>query len=448
MATSLEESSSSTSEKHAPPQQNDPVLDREPEVALSGVVDIALATNPTPPPNGGVRAWLQVLGGFMLFFNSWGILNTFGVLQTYYESGALFSASSSTISFVGSIQGFLLLFVGFLVGPVYDRGHLRLLLLVGTVAVVFGLMISSIATQYWHVLLAQGFSIGIGAGCLFVPCVSIMPSYFSTKLGLAVGIASTGSSAGGLIYPIVLNELLYRIGFAWAVRVLGFIVLGTLLIPLSVMRMRVVPRKSRSFIDWSAFRDIQFMFFVIATLIGFIGISILLTYLAFYAADTGTTDTRMVFYLVSIFNGASVVGRLTPAALSDVTGPFNIAPCAIISGVLSFSMIAARGSPASLIVLTALVGLFSGVFVSLPSVCAVSITKDKSRLGTRIGMACGIMAFGLLTGGPGGGSILGTREPLDWVGLWVFCGVAFTISGLMYALQRFYLCGFKIWAKV
>lgn len=27
-------------------------------------------------PNGGTRAWLQVLGAFFLFFNSWGIINT------------------------------------------------------------------------------------------------------------------------------------------------------------------------------------------------------------------------------------------------------------------------------------------------------------------------------------------------------------------------------------
>jgi hypothetical protein len=24
-----------------------------------------------PPPNGGLQAWLQVLGSFFLFFNSW-----------------------------------------------------------------------------------------------------------------------------------------------------------------------------------------------------------------------------------------------------------------------------------------------------------------------------------------------------------------------------------------
>jgi len=32
-----------------------------------------------PPPNGGLQAWLQVVGSWCLFFNTWGLLNTFGV---------------------------------------------------------------------------------------------------------------------------------------------------------------------------------------------------------------------------------------------------------------------------------------------------------------------------------------------------------------------------------
>ncbi|KAI1198309.1 MFS general substrate transporter [Nemania serpens] len=445
MASPSEDLTSASDEKPVSPQQND--------VASNVQSPSASGLNPPvqqrpPLPNGGVQAWLQVLGAFLLFFNSWGLLNTFGVFQTFYESGSLFKALSPTISLVGSFQGFFLLFLGFLAGPLFDRGYLRHLLVIGTILVVFGLMILSIASQYWHVLLAQGFSIGIGIGCLFLPCVAILPMYFSTRLGLAVGIASTGSSAGGLIYPIVMNELLHHIGFAWAVRVLGFLAFGTLIVPLSVLRMRAKPPKSRSFIDWSALRDFDFVFIVIATFIGFIGFSILLTYLSFYAENTGTTDTSLAFYLVSIFNAGSVFGRLTPSALSDITGPFNIAPCVAISGVLAFTLIAARGSPASLIVLAVLEGVFSGVFVSLPTVLLASVTKDMSRFGTRIGMSCGFLAFGLLLGGPSAGSVLGTAEPLNWVGTWVYCGVTFTVSGLMYAFHRFHLSGFKLWVKV
>lgn len=103
------------------------------------------------------------------------------------------------------------------------------MIIVGTFLIVFGHMMLSICTEYWQVVLAQGICIGIGASCLFVPCVSIMPTYFSTRLGLAVGLASSGSSLGGIIYPIVLYRLEKQIGFPWAVRVMGFIAFGTLL---------------------------------------------------------------------------------------------------------------------------------------------------------------------------------------------------------------------------
>jgi hypothetical protein len=32
---------------------------------------------PAPPPDGGIKAWLQVLASWSLFFNTWGIVNTY-----------------------------------------------------------------------------------------------------------------------------------------------------------------------------------------------------------------------------------------------------------------------------------------------------------------------------------------------------------------------------------
>ena len=66
------------------------------------------------------------------------MLNTFGVYQTYYEQQQL--ASSSNISWIGSAQACLLLFVGAITGPIYDAGYFRYLLVVGTFLVVFGHM--------------------------------------------------------------------------------------------------------------------------------------------------------------------------------------------------------------------------------------------------------------------------------------------------------------------
>ncbi|KAL2049322.1 hypothetical protein ABVK25_010419 [Lepraria finkii] len=79
--------------------------------------------------NGGLIAWLQVLGAFCLFFTSWGIVNSFGVYQTYYENDLLSATStSSQISWIGSIQAFLLVVIGVVTGPIFDQGYLQPLL--------------------------------------------------------------------------------------------------------------------------------------------------------------------------------------------------------------------------------------------------------------------------------------------------------------------------------
>jgi MFS family permease len=397
-----------------------------------------------PPPNGGLQAWLHVLGSFVLFFNTWGILNAFGVFQTYYESGALFSKTSSDISWIGAIQSYVVMSSGIISGPIYDRGYLRTLLLVGSFGIVFGHMMLSISKTYLEVLLAQGFCIGLGAGCLFVPSVSILPTYFSTKLGLALGLAAAGSSLGGVIYPIVLYRLIDRIGFGWSVRVMGFMALGTLLIPIAVMKMRFKSSKARALVDWSAFTDLQYMAFSIAVLIGIMGFYVTIFYLSFYSEDRHISDTNMAFYILPIFNAASCFGRIIPNAISDKIGSFNlIAPCALITGIVILCMTAVE-SQAAIIVAAILIGFFSGVFIAMPAVCFVALTKDKTKIGTRIGMGYGIIAFGALAGGPGGGGILGQLDPLNWAGLWMFAGVSTCVAGIVFGMLRVAKYGFKL----
>ena len=404
-------------------------------------------SGPSPVPDGGLQAWLHVVGGFILFFNTWGLLNAFGVFQTYYESGALFTASSSNISWIGSIQSFMLMTVGCFSGPLYDKGHLRLLLIVGSFGIVFGHMMLSLCTTYWQVLLAQGFCVGMGAGCLFVPCVSILPTYFNTKIGLVLGLAASGSSFGGVIYPIVLYRLIDRIGFGWSVRVMGFIAMATLIFPIVVMKMRVKSTQARALIDFSAFTDLPYMLFTISTMIGFMGLYVLLFYLSFFGEDQRITDTKLAFYLVPIFNAASCFGRTLPNALSDKTGPFNmIAPGAAVVGILVLC-INAITNIAGIVIMAILSGFFSGVFISMPPVCFVALTKDKSKIGTRMGMGFSMIALGVLAGGPGGGAILGKVAPLKWHNLWVFGGVTPLVAATAYLILRVQRGGFKLKVK-
>lgn len=226
----------------------------------------------------------------------------------YYETDLLATASPSAISWIGSIQAFLLLLVGALTGPIYDAGYFRELLFAGSFLLVFGQMMLSLCHAYYQVLLAQAFCIGIGTGMLFIPSIAILSTYFSHRIGTAIGIAASGSSFGGVIYPIVFHRLLPKIGFAWTTRVLGFIILGTMIVPNVVMRVRVLPAKQRSLLDLRAFCIPAYSLQVAGFFCGFMGLYMPFFYAQLYALQRGITGQNLAFYLLAVMNATSTFG--------------------------------------------------------------------------------------------------------------------------------------------
>jgi MFS family permease len=85
---------------------------------------------------------------------------------------------------------------GVLTGPIYDRGYVRELLLTGSILTIFGIMMTSLATKYWHILLAQGLCVGLGAGILSNPAITLINASFSGNRTLALGLATSGTSIG------------------------------------------------------------------------------------------------------------------------------------------------------------------------------------------------------------------------------------------------------------
>ncbi|KAJ6279434.1 major facilitator superfamily domain-containing protein [Bipolaris maydis] len=395
-----------------------------------------------PPPNGGTLAWLQVLGGFFLTFNAWGITNTFGSYQAYYETNMLKSSSSSDIAWIGSVQAYLMLVTGTLAGPIYDAGYLRALLLVGSFMIVFGHMMLSLCHQYWQVLLSQAFCVGIGAGLVYVPSVAILSTYFTTRIGAAIGIAASGSSLGGVIYPIVLHRLLPRIGFGWATRVLGFMMLGTLIIPNIVLRIRVLPPQTRTLFDLRAFLNPSYSFITFGFLLGFAGLNAPLVFGQIFAISQKITNEDLGFYLIAILNSTSLFGRILPNLLSDKIGPFNvIIPCVLMSAILCILFLTVTTST-GIIVLMAFYGFFSGTFVSLPSTIIIYISGNtKHKIGTRLGQAFFFCAIGILIGTPIGGQI---QKHKGYENLWIFGSCLLFACAAFILVAKFTWEGFKL----
>lgn len=53
---------------------------------------------------GGVAAWLTVVGSILVYYCSMGVLNSFGFFNNYYSNDFLHNTPTSTIAFIGTLQ--------------------------------------------------------------------------------------------------------------------------------------------------------------------------------------------------------------------------------------------------------------------------------------------------------------------------------------------------------
>jgi MFS family permease len=390
-----------------------------------------------PIPDGGVEAWLQVLGSWVTLVATWGLVNTFGVYQTYYETTLLTSSSSSAISWIGSLQASLLMLIGVVAGPLYDAGYFRHLLISGLFLIVLGQFMTSLGTEYWQILLAQGVCVGIGMGFIMLPSTAILAQYFTTKRAFAIGISSSGSPLAGIVFPIIFSRLGPIIGFGWATRVIAFILLGLSVIPIAFMKTRVPPSgRKRALIDASALRDSVFILFVAASVLIFLCMYTAFFYIQLFSETHHLSSPDFSPYLVTLLNVGSVFGRILPGYFADKLGSVNMAiVCAAVSSILAYGWLGIHNL-AGIVVFALLYGLFSGGIVSLLPSAVIALTPDMSRVGTRMGMMYTLTGFSILVGTPIAGAILGGYSDREWQGVIGYSAAGLTLGSILYLAAR------------
>ena len=221
------------------------------------------ASNLPPPPDGGLQAWTQVGAGWLVIFATWGYLNSFGSFQSYYTS-VLTGQDPSAISWIGSIQAYLTTAVGAFTGRLLDAGLFLPTFTAGAVIQLAGLfaMSASDSPKYWVLMVTQGLMTGLGGGILFTPTIALVATWFKKHRGLAIGLTTTGNSAGGIIYPIIVRQLIPRVGFAWTARALGLVNLVCFGVAALLLRSRLPPRRSGALLDLPAFKEGVYSFYV------------------------------------------------------------------------------------------------------------------------------------------------------------------------------------------
>ncbi|KAH7060468.1 MFS monocarboxylate transporter [Macrophomina phaseolina] len=358
-----------------------------------------------PPPDGGLKAWLQVLAGHLTLFCTWGYLNSWGLFQAYYVSE--YNLPASTVSWVVSIQIFMIYVLAGISGRLFDAGYYRPTVLCGMVLETFAIMMTSVSTRFWQVFLAQGLCSGIGMGLVWCPTVSLISTYFVKRRSLALAFVLAGSSVGGVVFPVLFQQLLPPLGFSWTVRVMGFIVLALYAIVLAIARTRINPRASAPFLDLQSFKEPSYSLFTVGTFLMLWSVYNAFFYVNSYATSIIHIPSSSSLTLLYLMNGVSVAGRILPALFADrFFGPLNtFIFLTAIAGIVMFCWTAAD-SLSGLMVWAAFYGFFGSGLQGLFGAALAGLTTDLQKMGVRIGMVMSIGSIAALTGSPLAGALI------------------------------------------
>ncbi|KAI1393430.1 MFS general substrate transporter [Hypoxylon trugodes] len=364
---------------------------------------------------------------------SWGYGTGFAVFQLYYKQHMHWPASQ--VSWIGSIQIFLCFLIGMVSGRLADAGYSKHLYAGGAIILIFGMFMTSLATTYWQFLLAQGFCSGIGGGLMFMPATANVATYFKKRRSLAMAINGCGSSTGAILFPAVIQFLTPRLGFAWTVRVCGFIASGLAIIGFFCLKPRDLRRVPAPFLDLKAFKNPDYTVFTLGAFFIYFSLFTMLIYINSFARESvGLSDIESVNFIL-ITNTVAIPARPIFGYIADrYVGPvYTFGLNCIALGVMAFGWMGVHRR-ADMYAYSVIMGFVNGAAQGIFSSAASNSVKDVRKMGTWIGMVFAICGFATLAGPPTMGAIIdASGGKYIWGQLWV--GLTIVIGGSLIILS-------------
>ncbi|RAL12851.1 MCT family MFS transporter [Aspergillus homomorphus CBS 101889] len=407
--------------------------------------------NDDPPPDGGVAAWSVVFGAWCAMFCSFGWINSIGTFQAYYETTLLPQYSASTIAWIPSLEVFFMFFMGPIVGFLSDTLGARIVITTGALLHVFGLMMASLSTQYYQILLAQGVCSAMGLCAIFQPCMSAIPSWFRRRRGAAYGIIASGSSVGGIVFPIMMSRLIGSVGFPWTMRIAAFLITGLLVVTCLTVRGRGAGAGSgkRPAMDREAllrpYREVKMRFLVAGFVLLTFGIYIPTDYVETSAISDGMS-LDLAQYVVPMVNAGSIIGRMAAGFLSDAVGTYNIfLLVGAVTGILILGLWIPAATDAENITFAVLYGITSGAYFSLPAALVAKLAP-LPEIGYWTGVLYLFSSIGGLTTNPIAGAILALDHG-SYTGMKIFSGLLLLAGTMLVLVTRIRQTGWVFHAK-
>ncbi|GFG24153.1 riboflavin transporter MCH5 [Aspergillus udagawae] len=389
-------------------------------------------------PEGGIAAWTVALGSWCCMTAGLGVVNSVGVLEAYVSTTLLADTSADSTGWIFGIYVFVSYFCG-----LQDQ-------------------------EYYQFILAFSILSGIGNSFLFTPAMGAISHWFDKRRGEASGFAFTGSGFGGVLFPLMMQSLLPKVGWAWATRIVGFVLLFLCVISVLLCRSRLPPKKGAA----TSWRDmlpdprifwdgtgamavttagvflIEWAYFVPVTYVP----SYYLTRQGLSNAEAVSGAAAFAYQLLAILNAVSCFGRYFIGYVADKSGRYNtmivsnlVCLAAVIGLWLPDALAGTAPSKALMIMFVIVFGFASGSNISLMPVCLGQLC-DTQDYGRYYASAYTVASIGCLTGIPIAGSLITATEGgrRGFWGVILFTGLSYVASFACFLWVRVRVKGWDV----
>ncbi|MEH7400451.1 MFS transporter [Gottfriedia acidiceleris] len=168
-------------------------------------------------------AWIILIVTFLSVIIA-AVTNTMsGVMMIPFEKE--FGWSRASISGAFAICITLVGFSGPFIAGLYQKFSVRKVLLVGMGTLLVAILLTTIMTRIWHLFIIWGIIIGLSAGAfLTVLNAYVATTWFEKKRGLALGLLTSSSAAGQLVFLPLMAYIVEN--YSWRNAVLSIFSFG------------------------------------------------------------------------------------------------------------------------------------------------------------------------------------------------------------------------------
>ncbi len=224
-----------------------------------------------------------------------------------------------------------------LTGRLTDRYGPRFLVAAGGLCAGAGLLLMSRITSLWQVYAIWIVLMGVADCSVMTPTLATIPKWFTTRRGIALGIATTGFALGGMLWPPVTQSLISALNWRTTYLGLGMITAAAIIILAQFMKHspqraglkpygetvandgRVLPAEVPGLSFAQAFRTGRFWLFGLLLFGFFFFFQVIIVHLIPHATDIGISPL-VATTILALVSGVGIASRLSMGFIADRVG--------------------------------------------------------------------------------------------------------------------------------